>query len=32
MSSPPGFRGFFADDLHELAMLNQAILGSNSGV
>lgn len=26
MSSPPGFRGFFADDLHELAMLNRAIL------
>lgn len=26
MSSPPGFRGFFADDLQELALLNQAIL------
>lgn len=32
MSSPPGFRGFFADDLHELALLNQAILSRNSGV
>lgn len=27
MSSPPGFRGFFADDLQELALLNRAILG-----
>lgn len=27
MSSPSGFRGFFADDLQELASLNQAILG-----
>lgn len=26
MSSPSGFRGFFADDLQELASLNQAIL------
>ena len=27
MSTPEGFRGFFADDLQELASLNQAILG-----
>ncbi|MDW8233848.1 MAG: AAA family ATPase [Roseiflexaceae bacterium] len=27
MSNPPGFRGFFADDLQELASLNLAILG-----
>jgi predicted ATPase len=31
MSSPPGFRGFFADDLQELAMLNQAILNFQAG-
>lgn len=30
MSSPPGFRGFFADDLRELALLNQAILDAQT--
>lgn len=31
MSSPPGFRGFFADDLYELAELNRAILSMSHG-
>lgn len=31
MSSPQGFRGFFADDLQELALLNQAILNLQTG-
>ena len=31
MSSPQGFRGFFADDFQDLALLNQAILNFQTG-
>jgi len=31
MSSPTGFRGFFADDLYELSLLNKAILSHQTG-
>jgi len=29
MTSPPAFRGFFSDDLQEMALLNQAILDAS---